>query len=154
MAEAWVPSAARAQVSEVLRVAAQQSSDAQASSERARRFGQKRPYVGHCGAAGAHRCARTWMACTRGGARIMLRQGGLRGGAARALTLQTRVGSRAVGGWSRAQVAAVVQPLSFQHESPPTYYKTNKFTECFQAIVEAYGVARYREVRLRLGQQS
>ncbi|XP_057435012.1 V-type proton ATPase subunit a3-like [Lotus japonicus] len=43
-----------------------------------------------------------------------------------------------------SQVGAIFQVLQTK-ESPPTYFCTNKFTSSFQEIVDAYGVARYRE---------
>ena len=36
------------------------------------------------------------------------------------------------------------QPL-VTYEPPPTYFATTKVTSCFQDIVDAYGIARYRE---------
>ncbi|KAE8724678.1 V-type proton ATPase subunit a3 [Hibiscus syriacus] len=45
---------------------------------------------------------------------------------------------------SSSQVGAIFQVLHTR-ESPPTYFRTNKFTSAFQEIVDAYGVAKYQE---------
>ncbi|ERM96201.1 hypothetical protein AMTRI_Chr09g14680 [Amborella trichopoda] len=45
---------------------------------------------------------------------------------------------------SNSQVGAIFQVLRTK-ESPPTYFRANKFTSAFQEIVDAYGVARYQE---------
>ncbi|XP_023767167.1 V-type proton ATPase subunit a3 [Lactuca sativa] len=45
---------------------------------------------------------------------------------------------------SNSQVGAIFEILHAK-ESPPTYFRTNKFTSAFQEIVDAYGVAKYRE---------
>lgn len=31
-------------------------------------------------------------------------------------------------------------------EDPPTYFRTNRYTSGFHALIQAYGVASYREV--------
>ncbi|KAL1132714.1 hypothetical protein AAG570_010666 [Ranatra chinensis] len=39
-------------------------------------------------------------------------------------------------------VITEIDPL----DNPPTYFKLNKFTKAFQKIIEAYGIASYREI--------
>eukprot|EP00891_Asterochloris_glomerata_P009677 jgi/Astpho2/9677/Aster-03937 len=43
------------------------------------------------------------------------------------------------------EVGTIFQPL-LTYEMPPTYFRTDKVTHAFQEIVDAYGIARYREV--------
>lgn len=45
---------------------------------------------------------------------------------------------------SNSQVGAIFEVLHAK-ESPPTYFRTNKFTSAFQEIVDAYGIAKYQE---------
>jgi vacuolar-type H+-ATPase subunit I/STV1 len=39
---------------------------------------------------------------------------------------------------SSSTVGTIFQPIN-THEMPPTFFQTDKFTSCFQEIVEAYG---------------
>lgn len=45
-----------------------------------------------------------------------------------------------------SSMPAILHELTGSTKTPPTYHRTNKFTEGFQAIIDAYGVASYQEM--------
>lgn len=63
-------------------------------------------------------------------------------------TSTNSTGSLSIGDSARisgvAQVSDVV-PERWPTKNPPTFFKTNKFTQVFQTIVDTYGTARYQE---------
>ncbi|CAF1367420.1 unnamed protein product [Adineta ricciae] len=56
--------------------------------------------------------------------------------------LALRKGSEISG---NVQVSTILHQIT-TNEKPPTYHKLNKFTQGFQNLVDAYGVASYREI--------
>ena len=63
------------------------------------------------------------------------------------LTAVKQACKQAVSGTGNPPAAIEVDPANPIRipESPPTYFKLNKFTETFQGIVDTYGVPRYKE---------
>jgi V-type H+-transporting ATPase subunit a len=47
---------------------------------------------------------------------------------------------------SGSVLPVVFKPILHSKETPPTYFKTNKFTWAHQHIVDSYGMARYQEI--------
>eukprot|EP00835_Amoeboradix_gromovi_P004553 NODE_361_length_10144_cov_0.288402.p3 type:complete len:711 gc:universal NODE_361_length_10144_cov_0.288402:605-2737(+) len=52
---------------------------------------------------------------------------------------------KAVSDQNGSSVSPILTISPIQLE-PPTWHKTNKFTKCFQDIIDAYGIAKYQEV--------
>lgn len=47
---------------------------------------------------------------------------------------------------SDSAVPPIINRLEISDEDPPTFIRTNKFTNGFQLLIDAYGVANYREI--------
>jgi len=57
------------------------------------------------------------------------------------IQLALRRGTERCGG----SVNSILQRIK-SNMTPPTYFRTNKFTSSFQALIDAYGIASYREI--------
>eukprot|EP01094_Clydonella_sp_ATCC50884_P023611 TRINITY_DN570_c1_g1_i1.p1 TRINITY_DN570_c1_g1~~TRINITY_DN570_c1_g1_i1.p1 ORF type:complete len:834 (-),score=357.09 TRINITY_DN570_c1_g1_i1:154-2655(-) len=60
-------------------------------------------------------------------------------------TEQVQLALRAAYERSGAEIPSIAQPKA-STLTMPTYFKTNKYTEVFQDIIDAYGIARYTEI--------
>jgi len=58
---------------------------------------------------------------------------------------ETQRAARRGAAMSGAQVPSILNVIETE-EKPPTYFRLNKFTMAFQAIVDAYGIPRYGEI--------
>jgi V-type H+-transporting ATPase subunit a len=45
-----------------------------------------------------------------------------------------------------SETQAIINVIDEFEEEPPTYHESNKFTRNFQVIIDAYGMANYREI--------
>ncbi|QPG73490.1 hypothetical protein FOA43_000801 [Brettanomyces nanus] len=57
----------------------------------------------------------------------------------------SRISNSASGGNSDDSIPIIMNTIETTR-TPPTYFKTNKFTQAFQAMCDSYGTATYREV--------